>query len=192
MNITIDLPNLDGMIKEITSTNIENTINKVIYDKVESYITQDIKTLIEEAVTKSVENYVIDFMKNYKITIGGGLTGEEVKEMSVESYIKQQIAKKMETKAFIIEKKDNWGDIRKTEVSFDTYVKTHFDVSKEIETYLSSYTKSLQNTVTKDIKRIFDECTKKALSETVFDMLMKTDTYQNINNSIKMLGQNGV
>lgn len=190
MNINIEMPNLDGMIKEITEENIHNTINKVISDKVDKYLGDKLQNLIEESVVNAVDRYVVEFIKTYTVKLGGGLTGGDIKEVTVEDYIKEKIAESLEKQVFTIEEKDNWGDIRKKTVSFDTYVKTHFNINKEIESYLSKYVQKVQYQLTADIKKTFDDCTKEALSKTVFDMLMKTDTYQKINTSIQMLGQN--
>lgn len=39
------------------------------------------------------------------------------------------------------------------------------------------------------IQEVFNEATQKQLSDTMFNLLMQNETYQKLNNSIKLLGK---
>lgn len=72
-------------------------------------------------------------------------------------------------------------------MSFSTFIKSSFDVNAAIKSQLETFITSAKKDINAQMKECFDSTTKTMLSETVFNMLMQSDTYSKISNGLKLL-----
>lgn len=190
MKVDIEMGNLSDTIAEVIEQNIQKTVDDIIATKVQEFIDQNYKSAIEEIANRKMTDYIEDYIKTATITVGGGWDAKNnpVETYTVEEYIKKQIGEIMSNKSFTIKKKNAYGDYRNEKTSFEDFIKTTFNVDEVVEGQLSTFMRSTKENIKNQIKEMFDTTTKNMLSETVFNMLVSTDTYSKINNGIKMLG----
>lgn len=125
-----------------------------------------------------------------EIAIGEGLLNQNIKTYTIQEYINKQISDIMNNKKFKTEIKDRWGEKSLQEVSFDEFIKQSFDASKEVKHQLENYMKSVKDDINRNIKNVTDQVMKDMLSNTIFDILMQSDTYSKISSGLKLLGDN--
>ena len=63
-------------------------------------------------------------------------------------------------------------------------------MSKEVKHQLENYMKSVKDDINRNIKNVTDQVMKDMLSNTIFDILMQSDTYSKISSGLKLLGDN--
>ena len=189
MKVNIEMGNLGDTVAEVIEQNIQKTVDDIIVSEVQNFIDKNYKSVIEEIVNQKMTEYVESYIKTATITVGGGWDSKNnpVETYTVEEYIKKQIGSIMEKQSLAIETENRYGSHIK-EVSFEDFIKKSFDINDAIKTQLSTFMRETKNDITAQIKEMFDTTTKNMLSETVFNMLVSTDTYSKINNGIKMLG----
>ena len=190
MKVNIEMGNLGETVAEVIETNIQKTVNDIIVSEVQKFIDNNYKSTIEEIVNQKMREYVENYIKTATITVGGGWDSKNnpVETYTVEEYIKKQIGSIMEKQSLAIKTENRYGNYVTEEVSFEEFVKKAFDVNDAVKAQLSAFMRETKNNITGQIKDMFDSTTKNMLSETVFNMLVSTDTYSKINNGIKMLG----
>lgn len=190
MKVNIEMENLGDTVAEVIEQNIQKTVNDIIVSEVQHFIDENYKAAIEEIANQKMREYVENYIKTATITVGGGWDSKNnpVETYTVEEYIKKQIGSIMEKQSLVIETENRYGSHIKEEVSFEDFIKKTFDINDAIKTQLSTFMRETKNDITTQIKDMFDATTKNMLSETVFNMLVSTDTYSKINNGIKMLG----
>ena len=192
MKVNIDMENLSTIIEEITQANVQKAVDDAVQTVINSYIEKNYKSMIETAVNQKLADYLENYFTTVTITIGGGWNEKDnpVQTYTIEEYIKKKIGEIMSTQKLTVKEKNRYGTYYDKEVSFEDFVKKNFDVSSEVKEQLTDFVKKTKNDINSEIKKIFDNTTRDMLSETVFNMLVSTDTYSKINNSIKLLGGN--
>ena len=190
MKVNIEMGNLGDNVADVIEQNIQKTIEDIIATEVRKFVDQNYKSVIEEIANQKMSEYVENYIKTATITVGGGWDSKNnpVETYTVEEYIKKQIGDIISEQSFTVKKKDNWGDYRNEKMSFEDFIKKEFNADEIVGKQLQTFMKSTKESITNQIKEMFDATTKNMLSETVFNMLVSTDTYSKINNGIKMLG----
>lgn len=188
MKVTIDLENLQNIIESALNKNIETVVKEKVSDLISEQIENTAKEQIEEICNKRMSDFVEEYIKTTKITVGGGFySDDEIKEYTVEQYIKNQLAEIMKNQSFKTYKKDNYGRNQEKEVTFDYFVKETFDVNSIVKKEIEAFVSQTKRKISDNIKSVFDNATKNMLSENVFNILMASESYQKINDSIKRL-----
>lgn len=190
MKVNIDMENLSNAVEIAITENVNNVIKDVIEKKISTYIDKNYKKIIEITINEKMEEYLKNYLETTTITVGEGLLNQNIKTYTIQEYINKQISDIMNNKKFKTEIKDRWGEKSLQEVSFDEFIKQSFDVSKEVKHQLKNYMKSVRDDINHNIKNITDQAMKDMLSNTIFDILMQSDTYSKISSGLKLLGDN--
>lgn len=190
MKVNIDMENLSNAVEIAITENANNVIKDVIEKKISTYIDKNYKKIIEITINEKMEEYLKNYLETTTITVGEGLLNQNIKTYTIQEYINKQISDIMNNKKFETEIKNRWGEKSFQEVSFDEFIKQSFDVSKEVRHQLENYMKSVKDDINRNIKNVTDQVMKDMLSNTIFEILMQSDTYSKISNSLKILGDN--
>lgn len=190
MKVNIDMENLSNAVEIAITENVNNVIKDVIEKKISTYIDKNYKKIIEITINEKMEEYLKNYLETTTITVGEGLLNQNIKTYTIQEYINKQISDIMNNKKFETEIKDRWGEKSFQEVSFDEFIKQSFDVSKEVKHQLENYIKSVKDDINRNIKNVTDQVMKNMLSNTIFDILMQSDTYSKISSGLKLLGDN--
>ena len=93
MKVTIDLENLESLVKETTENNIETVIKEQVKKSVNKKIEELAKKEISDAVSSNFQRFVDEYIKNTTIKVCGYSywDDEEQKEYTVEQYIKKEL-----------------------------------------------------------------------------------------------------
>lgn len=190
MKVNIDMENLSNAVEIAITENANNVIKDVIEKKISTYIDKNYKKIIEITINEKMEEYLKNYLETTTITVGEGLLNQNIKTYTIQEYINKQISDIMNNKKFETEIKNRWGEKSFQEVSFDEFIKQSFDVSKEVRHQLENYMKSVKDDINRNIKNVTDQVMKDMLSNTIFEILMQSDTYSKISSGLKLLGDN--
>lgn len=164
--ITLDFPDVNDYIKHT----VENTVERAIYNIIDKYVRETVRSEIEQAAKvyaeKSLEKAVDDEIKAYMqkdITIGDCWSSSK-RTLSRNDYLSEFTAKAVESG-----------------LSSEKIAKT---VTDYCGTTINKLVRNLKEDINFKIKEMFDETTKKALSENVVTMLMAGDTYKKLSDSM--------
>mgnify|MGYP006896405172 CR=1 FL=1 len=186
MKVNIDMENLSNAVEIAITENANNVIKDVIEKKISTYIDKNYKKIIEITINEKMEEYLKNYLETTTITVGEGLLNQNIKTYTIQEYINKQISDIMNNKKFETEIKNRWGEKSFQEVSFDEFIKQSFDVSKEVRHQLENYMKSVKDDINRNIKNVTDQVMKDMLSNTIFEILMQSDTYSKISNGLKI------
>lgn len=186
MKVNIDMENLSNAVEIAITENANNVIKDVIEKKISTYIDKNYKKIIEITINEKMEEYLKNYLETTTITVGEGLLNQNIKTYTIQEYINKQISDIMNNKKFETEIKNRWGEKSFQEVSFDEFIKQSFDVSKEVRHQLENYMKSVKDDINRNIKNVTNQVMKDMLSNTIFEILMQSDTYSKISNGLKI------
>ena len=163
------MTNLFEYITHTVKNSVEMGIYKMVHDEIVSLVKDTYNKTFEkytkEEVEKQISNSVNEFMEE-AVTIGGNW-GEEPKKLTRKQYLNECVKNSLEEK-FDIERMRT------------TILQT---VQKEVEKKADI----LKRQVNSGIKQTFDDVMAKTLTDNVVSMLMCSDTYQKLNDSMKRL-----
>ena len=164
MKVTIDLENLESLVKETTENNIETIIKEQVKKSVNKTIEELAKKEINNAVSSNFQKFVDEYIKNTVIKVGGNSywDDEEQKEYTVEQYIKKELKDRLESKTLKAKKKGR------------------------------KFMDGIRKDINKTMKDTFDSSTKNMLSSAVLSILTANDTYRQIENQIKCIADKRV
>lgn len=153
-------------VKDLVINEIETEVKKEI-------ITDNFKNILENNIKELVTQEAIKiFDEGITVTDSWG----NVKETKTfRDLVKEQAKKELEGTGYWNSK--NYKDKFKEN--------TERTIRDEIEKQM----KEISNNVKSDIENVFNDVTKRQLSESMFNLLMQNETYQKLNNSIKLLGK---
>ena len=180
MKVTLEMDNLQSLVEGVINSNIENIVKQETDGIIRSKVNESSET-IENIVNEKITEFVNDYFKTATITVGGGWN-DPIKTYGIEEYIKLQIAERIEKQQ--IEVKDSYNT---KFVSFNDYCKQVFDVDKAVKKALDDFMKALSNSINQNINDMFNDATRRALSESVLNLLSKNETFQNMQDSIKQI-----
>lgn len=164
--ITLDIPNITDYIKHTVKNTVDNAVYGMIEDCVKKMVKEKIKDAAEAYVEESLKKVVDDEIKAYMqkdITVGGGWSEPE-RKMSRNDYLNECTAKVVES-----------------QLSAKKISETVIDYCKGT---IDRFARDIKDDVNYKIKNAFDNATKQALSENVVTMLMASDTYKKLSDSM--------
>lgn len=191
MKAIIDMENLEAMIERNLNDHLEVIINEQVENCVKRKIEKLAQNVIAEKVTENFQKFVDVYISTTKIKVGGNSywDDDEVKEFTVEQYIKYELKKRLESKKLRVKSNNRYSDYE--EVSFEDYIKSQFNANDIIKTDLDSFLDGVRKQINQTVKDTFDKSTKDMLSNTVLSILTANDTYRKIENNIKCIANKG-
>lgn len=191
MKVTIDLENLEQIVKTTTEKNIESIIEQQVVETVRKTIDELAKKEIADTVSENFQKFVDEYIKTTTIKVGGNSywDDEEQKEYTVEQYIKYELKKRLESKKLRVKKKGRTSSYNDDfeEVTFEEYIKRSFNAEDMIKSDLDKFMDGIRKDINKTMKETFDNSTKNMLSSAVLSILTANDTYRQIENNIKCI-----
>lgn len=191
MKVTIDLENLEALVKETTEKNIEAVIKEQVANTVNKTIDKLVEKEIKNAVSANFQRFVDEYIKNTTIKVGGNSywDDEEQKEYTVEQYIKKELKARLESKTLKAKKKGRTSSYSDDfeQVSFEEYISRSFNADDLIKADLDKFMDGIRKDINKTMKDTFDSSTKNMLSSVVLSILTANDTYRQIENQIKCI-----
>lgn len=169
LKVTVDM----GEVGEYLSHTLENSLEKQIKAKIDQIVSEtinetyrkNIREMTEEAMQKQVREQVDEFMKG-DITIGGGWK-EPQRSLTRAEYMSEIIQESL------------------TGHKEKEYFKQQVQVA--VKDQVERYNRALKQEINSNLKTMFDEVTRKTLSDSVVQMLMCNDTYQRLANGMQNL-----
>lgn len=196
MKVTIDLENLESIVKGTIETNIETVVKEQVEAVIKKTIDKMAKDTIYDAVSSNFERFVNEYITTTTIKVGGNSywDDEESKEYTVEQYIKRELKARLESKTLRAKKKGSKFsyDSDFENVSFEEYINRQFDFEDMIKKDLDKFMDDIRKNVNKTMKDTFDNSTKSMLSNAVLSILSANDTYRQIENNIKCIADKQV
>lgn len=196
MKVTIDLENLELLVKETTEKNIEAVIKEQVTNTVNKTIDKLVEKEIKNAVSANFQRFVDEYIKNTTIKVGGNSywDDEEQKEYTVEQYIKKELKARLESKTLKAKKKGRTSSYSDDfeQVSFEEYINRSFNAEDLIKADLDKFMDGIRKDINKTMKETFDSSTKNMLSSTALSILTANDTYRQIENQIKCIADKRV
>lgn len=191
MKVTIDLENLEALVKDTTEKNIEAVIKEQVTNTVNKTIDKLVEKEIKNAVSANFQRFVDEYIRNTKIKVGGNSywDDEEQKEYTVEQYIKKELKARLESKTLKVKKKGRTSSYSDDfeQVSFEEYINRSFNAEDLIKADLDKFMDGIRKDINKTMKVTFDSSTKNMLSSAVLSILTANDTYRQIENQIKCI-----
>lgn len=170
-----------GIINAVVS-DLKEQLKSEIMKEMKKSVLEDIQSEIKNSVSKITEELVREIYDNEIIKIGGGW-GTNPKEYNVKQFIMEQIKDSFQEGEVKIKRKDRYGDWKTEKVSFTDWV-TSECVTSEVQKHVDEQMKATRDEINRKVKEIFDDSTKKMLSENVMSILMANDTYRKIESNI--------
>ena len=191
MKAIIDMENLEAMIERNLNDHLEVIINEQVENCVKRKIEELARNVIAEKVTENFQKFVDEYISTTKIKVGGNSywDDDEVKEFTVEQYIKYELKNRLESKKLHVKSNNRYSDYE--EVSFEDYIKSQFNAHDLIKADLDSFLDEVREQINQTVKDTFDKSTKDMLSNTVLSILTANDTYRKIENNIKCIADKG-
>lgn len=187
MQVKINMDNLESMVQETLGKSIEGVIKEQVEKTVQDIVDKNYKDMITETASIHMQEYLDDYIKNAEISVGGGFyNDEESKTYKVAEYLKHELGEIMKNKSLKIKREDRYSNKFK-EVSFEDFCKDQFDVEPLIKKELTSFMTKVRKEINDKVNDAFTNTTKTMLSETVFNILMQNDTFQKINDNVKLI-----
>lgn len=181
-------------IKEDEKDCLELKCNlEVLKNQIVNEIKYKVKNMVVNEIKKEVKEKIItnDFEKILRDSIQELVTQEAIKVFDEGITITNSWGEEKETKTF----RDLVKERTKDELEGRGYYSKDFTskfkeklsstIRDEIESSMEKTTKETKQ----QIQEVFNEATQKQLSDTMFNLLMQNETYQKLNNSIKLLGK---
>ena len=161
------------MVNEIKYKVKDLVINEIKAEVKKEIITDDFKKILKDSIKELVTQEAIKiFDEGITVTDSWG----NVKETKTfRDLVKEQTKKELEDTEYWNSK--NYKNKFKE--------KTERTIRDEIEKQM----KEISNNVKSNIENVFNDVTKRQLSESMFNLLMQNETYQKLNDSIKLLGK---
>lgn len=153
-------------VKDMVIAEIKSEVKKEI-------ITNEFKEILRDSIQELVTQEALKIFDE-GITITNSW-GEEKETKTFRQLVKEQTKEVLEDRNYY--SKECYKDRFKKELQRT--------IEHEIESIMEKITKETKS----QIQEVFNEATQKQLSDTMFNLLMQNETYQKLNNSIKLLGK---
>ena len=166
VSIRIDSGFMSDFIRHTLMNTIENEAKEIAKQEIKNLITdkirETIKTTMEESVKTVIDEELENFM-NGTITVGGGWL-EPGREITRREFMAETVEKQMQ-------KNFNVESVRK-------------EAENQVRNAIEKWTKNLRDSINGQIKQIFSDTTRAALTDSVVNMLMCNDTYKKLSDSM--------
>lgn len=191
MKVSIDLENLESLVKGTIETNIETVVKEQVEAVIKKTIENLAKDTINDAVSANFERFVNEYITTTMIKVGGNSywNDEESKEYTVEQYIKRELKARLESNTLRVKKKGKTSSYSDDfeNVAFEEYINRQYNFDDMIRKDLDKFMDDIRKNVNKTMKDTFDNSTKSMLSNAVLSVLSANDTYRQIENNIKCI-----
>ena len=155
MKITIDLENLENLVQNSIEENIETVVRNQVDNVVRKMAEEVAKDAIEDKVSENFQRFVDEYIANTKIKIGGGYWDDsEVREYTVEEYIKKKLKEKLESNSLRVKAAKYNSEYKN--VTFEEYIKSQFDFNEEIKKAVDEFTDGIRKQVNCVLRRFPD------------------------------------
>lgn len=160
------------IVNEIKYKVKDMVINEITADVKKEIITNDFQDMLRESIQKLlIEEANKIFDEGIKIT---NSWGEETETKTFRDLIKEKVKEELN--------RSGWRG--------DTYSeKFRNKVEETIKSEIKNQMEEISKNVKSNIENVFNDVTKRELSDSMFNLLMQNETYQKLNNSIKLLGK---
>lgn len=180
MKVTLDMENLGKLVGDAVEASLDNIIREEVRGMIVKQTQSAAKEIVETIVNEKLEEYVKDYIKTATISVGGGWNSAP-KVYSVEEYIKKEISDIMESQ------KLKTNDRYNPTVTFEDFIKSQFDANVLVKKQLEQFMKKVKDDINNNVNNMFNQTTQAALSSAVMNMLMKSDTFLDMQDSIKRI-----
>ena len=188
MKINIDMENLSTIIEHAVNKNVDAAINETIKIIIFEWIQDNYKDAIESIVEQKAKEYVNEYLGNAIITVGGGLSDEELKTIPLETYVKSKFSDIIRDEMLTVKRSRGWDNYTET-ISFKEYIDSQLDPSAIVKKELEPFLKNVKAEINEKVKKTFDSSAKAMLSDAVYNILMCNDTYKKMQNNIAMIAE---
>lgn len=165
LSIEIDSGFMSDYIRHTLMNTIENEAKEIAKQEIKNLITDEIsetiKTTMEESVKTVIDEELENFM-NGTITVGGWL--EPDRKMTRREFMAKTVEEEM-----------------KKRVSTE---KMKIEAENQVRNAIEKWTRNLRDSINTQIKQIFSDTTRAALTDSVVNMLMCNDTYKKLSDSM--------
>lgn len=187
MKVNIEMDNIGELVSSAIQENLETIIRKEVDKVIREEVANKSKDIITDTASMKLREYVEQYIKTAEITVGGGLySNDKATTYTVEEYIRKELAEKMQQGMLTVPNRDRYGN-KTTSVSFEDFIKQEFNPEALIKTHLSKFIEATKNDINTKINDTFTNSTKNMLSETVYNVLIKNETFAKLNDNIKCI-----
>jgi len=160
----------DDILKDIKNELIKQTYTETVKPQLEE-IKTTIANLVAELLKKEVELYYTE----KKITVGGGYSGEDVKEYTIQEYTQELLSKSMKEGRISFNKSKYKSDFYK----IDEYILDKC-IASETKSFMDKRLQSIQRDIDKKVKDTFTTKVETMMSEVALGVLKSNATYNEI------------
>lgn len=165
MKVNIDLGNLTTIINNTVNGSIDRIIKESVSGLISNEYKEIIKDKTEAAIYRILDKQVETFMQG-NITIGGGWREPE-RTLTRSEYLTELVTKALS---------ENFDGEKIPKV-----------IKSEVESKINKFTSTVKSDINANIRSLFDDATKTALTENVVKMLMDNETYRRLQGSMQNL-----
>ena len=183
MKLTLDLENLEQLVKDVLEENLNSVIEQEVRNVITTEVNESAQEIIETVVHEKLESYVNDYIKTATVSVGGGWDSPPV-TYTVEEYIKQQISEVFRSGK--LKAKNRYGEYKDT-VTFEEFIEREFDANAYVQKAMESFAKNLKNDINKNVSTMFNQTTQAALSSVVMNLLSNNATFMDMQLTMKRI-----
>lgn len=191
LKIEFDTENFANGIVTAVVSEVKGKLYKEIMEAIKKDVLNDIREAIKLQSHEVVKGIIEDYMRSEKIKIGGHSfwDDEPLQEYTMQEYAKKcigDVIKNGKFKVVTSYEKDRYSSYRAktSEFTIEDYIRSNLAIGNDIKEYIDKQVMEIKNNVNRDVKKVFDDSTKKMLSESVLNVLMANDTYKKIENNL--------
>ena len=175
VTIQIDSGFMSDYIKATIMNTIERSAKDIASEKIKSIITDELRNEILSEMEAGIKSAVAKEIENFfkgEITVGGGWMNPE-RKLKRNEYLSELVQDELKKK-------------------FDGSTSTlREEVSKAARNEIEKFSKKLRDDINSQIKQVFSDTTRQALTDSVVNMLMCNDTYKKLAESMEKLLPDG-
>ncbi len=161
---------------------LEEKILSTIEEKVLSEVGTHLYEIVNQKINQTVENVIKNIYENEDITIYKKTNywgNEKPEQVKFKDLLNQELKNIIESETMTYYGKNN-------KIKISDYFKNNcinYDIQTQLDNEITKFKKEVSTT----IQKMFDDGTKKILSEQVMQILISSDTYRKITDNIKHL-----
>ncbi len=175
VTIQIDSGFMSDYIKATIMNTIERSAKDIASEKIKSIITDELRNEILSEMESGIKSAVAKEIENFfegEITVGGGWMNPE-RKLKRNEYLSELVQDELKKK-------------------FDGSTSTlREEVSRAARNEIEKFSKKLRDDINSQIKQVFSDTTRQALTDSVVNMLMCNDTYRKLSDSMEKLLPDG-
>lgn len=176
---------------------VQGGVRKQLITEITSEIKREVLDGMRERIQlqsgEIIKSIIDEYVENEKITIGGNsfFDNEPLQTFTMKEYAKKCMADSVKNGKFRVAvgiEKDSYSRnkyrAKTQEYDFDEYIRSQLAIGNDVKDYIDKQVLSIKDDVNKNVKKAFDDSTRKMLSESVLNVLMANDTYKKIESNL--------